>query len=179
MSTKIGFISPKVYLAAKIIVGVWALGSLAAFVIFWGSAALGTEQPAVFQVKYDGLGTLGANAPVVFVLQAILQVLLLIAQWHAWQSLGRLENPASDYSDLVRHLARFATALFFYAIGASILAIVRASLAAAAEAPGDLTVVFAIDADRMTLLIVSFVLYCVCNALRLADEAVEETQSFL
>ena len=178
MSTETRFLSPRVYAIAKTAVALWAFGNVVAFAIFWGSAALGVAQPDWFQVRYDGINGTGSQAAIVFVLQSLVLGLLLVALWHGYQALGRLERPASEFSPLIKHLARFATALFLYSIGATFVAILRSSLAAVEET-GEFGIVLSISADRLTLLIICFVLYCVCNALRVADEAVEETQSFL
>ncbi|MEM9054254.1 MAG: hypothetical protein AAGB16_02920 [Pseudomonadota bacterium] len=178
MSIETRFISPRLYFVARIAVALWAFGNFGAFAIFWGSAALGVTQPEWFQVRYDGIDASQPNSPILFVMQFLLLALMLIALWHGYQALKRLEEPAKDYSQLVRHLARFSTALFLYSIGATFVAIIRTSLTTAQES-GEFAIVLAISADRFTLLIICFVLYCVCNALRAADEAVEETQSFL
>lgn len=178
MSTGTRFLSPKVYAVARFIVVFWALGNLVAFAIFWGSAALDIDQPDWLQVSFGEVDITGPLAAVLFTLQALLQALLVVALWHGVKALRRLEHPVEGYCDLILHLARFATALFVYSIGATFVSVVQASLAAAQES-GQFTLVLTINSDRISLLIMCFVLYCVCNALRMASEAVEENQSFL
>lgn len=178
MSMHRGFLPSRAYAFARFCVAAWAVIATFSHCLYWGTAFLGVEQPELFNVEY-GPGRLSAPFEAVsFICATVVLTLLLFALWHAFHALRFLEQPAQAYSELIGHLARFASALLFYSISAAFLAVLWASLEHF-QSTGDIRIVLTITVDRITLLIISFVLYCVCNALRVADEAIEETQSFL
>lgn len=166
------------YFALKFVVLGWAALAVFSHGYFWTLKLVGRDQAAVFRVAYPEEIGRAPSTVFDFVLTSLVVGLLVSAFWYGFQAIRSLERAERAYSDLVRHLGRFATALFLYSLGAVLADILLASVAQY-ERTQELGLVLIVAFNQISLLIISIILFLICNALRLADEAVAENQSFL
>lgn len=166
------------YTVLKIIVLGFAAMTVLTQIYYWYGILTGTQPIEGFQVATGQTVYGRPDSGLDFVLTTLTVALLTIALIYAYRLIQQLEPDEPDYSAVIRHLARFATALCLYAIGSVFSAIIMASIDIMDET-GEFGLALLIDTSRITLLMISVVLFMVTKALHAADEAVEETQNFL
>lgn len=166
------------FMLLKLAIAGWAAVVLVAHLYYWISMATGNNQPGRLQVYYgDGLGTV-PDSLLDFVLSSIMIALLSATLWYALQMVRRLEVEQINYSSVIQQLARFAKSLFLYSASSAVATAIMASIDRHQQT-GDAGIVLMLELDQINLLIISFVIFIVGKALRLADAAVQENQTFL
>ena len=178
MSTEHNALSASGYWVLRWALVLWGVVLLGSHTYYWIAVATGQSQPAWLQVQYESGMSGELNSVPGFVISSVLTGLLLLALFHGFRALTILARDERSYRDLVAHLARFSTTLALYSIAAALSTIVLASIGQYQDT-GQFSLILVLNGDRISLLIISIVLYLVCNALREASEAVEENQSFL
>ena len=178
MSTKIGSVFQMGYWALKFAIITWTAAALFAHGYYWTTVNDGADGSGGVTVIYGDMKHVVPDSAFDFAVTSVVTVLLVATFWFALQLVRRLERADLDYSDVILQLARFATALCLYSFS-KVVAITLIASVDYFEQSGEKDLQLLLGLDQVNLLIISFVFFLVGKALRMADRAVQESQTFL